>query len=84
MEATCTGTGQCEGSVTASTTRACSSTSRRPLSSVSGLASPAGGARGRAPSSPSNAKLYWQEQNIRLNSTRFAPTLDMVKGLLRE
>ncbi|RLN07258.1 uncharacterized protein C2845_PM11G23830 [Panicum miliaceum] len=32
----------------------------------------------------SNAKLYWQEQNIRLNTTRFAPTLEMVKRLLRE
>jgi hypothetical protein len=31
----------------------------------------------------SNAKLYWQEQNIRLNTTRFAPTLETVKRMLR-
>jgi len=32
----------------------------------------------------SNAKLYWQEQNIRLNTTRFAPMLETVKRMLRE
>ena len=32
----------------------------------------------------SNAKFYWREQNIRLNTTRFAPTLQMVKRMLRE
>ncbi|OEL21253.1 hypothetical protein BAE44_0017731 [Dichanthelium oligosanthes] len=32
----------------------------------------------------SNGKLYWKEQNIRLNTTRFAPTLEMVKRMLRE
>ena len=32
----------------------------------------------------SNAKLYWQEQNIRLNTTRFVPTLETVKRMLRE
>jgi hypothetical protein len=32
----------------------------------------------------SNARLYWREQNIRLNTTRFAPTLEMVKRMLRE
>ena len=32
----------------------------------------------------SNAKLYWQEQNIRLNTTRFVPTLETVKRILRE
>ncbi|CAL4885641.1 unnamed protein product [Urochloa decumbens] len=32
----------------------------------------------------SNARFYWREQNIRLNTTRFAPTLEMVKRMLRE
>ncbi|CAN6274193.1 unnamed protein product [Urochloa humidicola] len=32
----------------------------------------------------SNARLYWREQNIRLNTTRFAPTLELVKRMLRE
>ena len=32
----------------------------------------------------SNAKLYWQEQNIRLNTTRFVPMLETVKRMLRE
>ena len=32
----------------------------------------------------SNTKFYWREQNIRLNTTRFAPTLQMVKRMLRE
>ena len=31
-----------------------------------------------------NAKFYWREQNIRLTTTRFAPTLQMVKQMLRE
>ena len=31
-----------------------------------------------------NARFYWREQNIRLNTTRFAPTLQMVKRMLRE
>jgi len=31
----------------------------------------------------SNAKFYWREQNIRLNTTRFTPTLQMVKRMLR-
>jgi hypothetical protein len=29
-----------------------------------------------------NARYYWQEQNIRLNTTRFMPTLEMVKRML--
>ncbi|GJM98265.1 hypothetical protein PR202_ga15255 [Eleusine coracana subsp. coracana] len=29
-----------------------------------------------------NAKYYWQEQNIRLNTTRFMPTLEKVKRML--
>ena len=32
----------------------------------------------------SNAKLYWQEQNIRLNTARFVPMLETVKRMLRE
>ncbi|XP_066383459.1 alpha-1,3-arabinosyltransferase XAT3-like [Miscanthus floridulus] len=32
----------------------------------------------------SNAKFYRREQNIRLNTTRFAPTLQMVKRMRRE
>ena len=31
----------------------------------------------------SNAMLYWQEQNIRVNTTRFSPTLETVKWMLR-
>ncbi|TVU08696.1 hypothetical protein EJB05_42107 [Eragrostis curvula] len=32
----------------------------------------------------SNARYYWREQNIRLNTTRFMPTLEMVKRMLQE
>ncbi|CAL5019900.1 unnamed protein product [Urochloa decumbens] len=32
----------------------------------------------------SNARFYWREQNIRLNTTRFEPTLEVVKRMLRE
>ncbi|WVZ79943.1 hypothetical protein U9M48_027465 [Paspalum notatum var. saurae] len=32
----------------------------------------------------SNARYYWWEQNIRLNTTRFMPTLESVKQLLQE
>lgn len=32
----------------------------------------------------SNARYYWWEQNIRLNTTRFMPTLERVKRLLQE
>ncbi|XP_062179001.1 alpha-1,3-arabinosyltransferase XAT3-like [Phragmites australis] len=32
----------------------------------------------------SNGEIYWGQQNIRLNTTRFLPTLAMVKRLLQE
>ncbi|KAG2606501.1 hypothetical protein PVAP13_4NG167700 [Panicum virgatum] len=32
----------------------------------------------------SNARYYWWEQNFRLNTTRFMPTLERVKRLLQE